>query len=295
MGERIEYESCSPFEIHHLLNQLDSTPKHPVFGELFLPTGEGPFACVVACHGSRGWSDHHMDHANHWLDAGIAVFRIHSFDSRQVESVVDNQMLATHAMMLVDAFAALGVLNDDPRIDSNKIGIAGWSLGGTVALYAAWEPIISAFGNHRFAAHLPFYPAAHMRPVVQDWSNAPVLILHGDADDWTPIHFVKSLMPQIPDVQLHEYAGCHHAFDSIEPKTWLPHAIHIDDKTVEIDAGGMMSGELEPGVRMPLNEPAERFAAFQILQNIGAHACGDAEARADAMERASAFWVSHLA
>jgi dienelactone hydrolase len=67
-------------------------------------------------------------------------------------------------MMLVDAFSTRSVLAQDPRID--KIGIAGWSLGGTVALYSAWSPIIDILGS-AFDAHLPFYPAAHIRPDIK--------------------------------------------------------------------------------------------------------------------------------
>ena len=293
MVERIEFESSNPFEIHHILKHLHNTPKQTVFADLHLPEGDGPFGCVVSSHGSRGWSDHHAIHVANWLDAGFAVCQIHSFASREVDSVVDNQMFVTHAMMLADAFAVQSMLAKDPRIA--KIGVTGWSLGGTVALYAAWKPIIKAFGAEPFAAHLPFYPAAHMRPVVQDWSTAPMLILHGDADDWTPLHFVQGLHPQIPHMELKVYEGCMHSFDSLEEKKWLDDAICIKTRTVKISAKGHMSGIWKFGIRFPLNEPRHRAFAFKILKNVGAHICGDAEARADAMERATAFWVSHLA
>ena len=44
-------------------------------------------------------------------------------------------------------FRALSLMSQHPDIDSNKIGIAGWSLGGSTAFYSAWQPIINALTN----------------------------------------------------------------------------------------------------------------------------------------------------
>ncbi len=55
MVERLQVQSRSPFEIHHILTGLDKTPEIMVESELFMPEGEGPFGCVIALHGSLGW------------------------------------------------------------------------------------------------------------------------------------------------------------------------------------------------------------------------------------------------
>ena len=209
MAERLMVQSRSPFEIHHILTGLENTPETDVEADLYLPEGEGPFGCVLALHGSIGWADHHQDHVNGWIEAGLAVCKVHSFTSRSIDSTVDDQLSVTHAMMLVDAFKTRAVLEQDSRI--GKIGIAGWSLGGTVALYSAWSPLIEILGTP-FDAHLPFYPAAHLRPELQTWSDSPILILHGDADDWTPLHFVEGLVPQLPNATLHVYSGAFASF-----------------------------------------------------------------------------------
>ena len=44
--------------------------------------------------------------------------------------------------MMVDVVEPLKFLSRHPDIDANKIAITGWSLGGMVAFYAAWEPIM---------------------------------------------------------------------------------------------------------------------------------------------------------
>ena len=291
MIERLIVQSRSPFEIHHILTGFADTPKTDVEVDLYLPEGEGPFGCVLALHGSIGWADHHQDHVNEWIKAGLAVCKVHSFTSRSIDSTVDDQLSVTHAMMLVDAFNTRAVLVKDPRIA--KVGIAGWSLGGTVALYSAWSPLTEVLGVP-FDAHLPFYPAAHLRPEIQNWSDSPILILHGEADDWTPLHFVEGLVPQLPNATLHVYPNAHHSFDCEKELTWLPKAVHLNKRTARIDKNGHMSGNLFWGIRWPLNQRWQRRWVIRILRNRGAHVQGDPTARADALTRAREFFIQQL-
>lgn len=291
MAERLMVQSRSPFEIHHILTGLENTPETDVEADLYLPEGEGPFGCVLALHGSIGWADHHQDHVNGWIEAGLAVCKVHSFTSRSIDSTVDDQLSVTHAMMLVDAFKTRAVLEQDSRI--GKIGIAGWSLGGTVALYSAWSPLIEILGTP-FDAHLPFYPAAHLRPELQTWSDSPILILHGDADDWTPLHFVEGLVPQLPNATLHVYPGAHHSFDCKKELTWLPKAVHLNKRTARIAKNGNMSGELLFGIRWPLNQRWQRRWVIRILRNRGAHVQGHPTARADSLVRSQEFFFKQL-
>ena len=289
--EKIWQTSASPFEIHDILTCLEKLPETRIETELFLPQGEGPFGCVVALHGSKGWAEHHQDHIDGWLEAGLAVCKVNSFTSRGIDATVDDQLSVTHAMMLVDAFRTRSALAKDPRI--GKIGIAGWSLGGTVALYSSWTPIIEILGS-AFDAHLPFYPAAHIRPEIQKWSDSPILILHGDADDWTPLHLVEALMPQLPNATLQVYPGAHHSFDSEKELTWLPKAVRLRKRTARIDKNGYMSGELFLGIRLPLNKRWQRRWIIRILRNRGAHVEGDPVARADSLERAKQFLTNTI-
>ena len=300
---KIVYPSSSPFEMHHILCKLDDAVEHPVFGSLLVPENqrEGPMPCVVAVHGSLNWGGHHHEHIVRWLEAGICVFRVHSFDSRSVYSVVEDQMQVTHAMMLADCYQALRMLSTHPGIDSRRIGIAGWSLGGTVALYSAWEPLAESLApsGERFAAHLSFYPAAHMRTEVQRWSKSPILVLHGSADDWVPLKLLEGLVEDITphgaDIRVQVYDGAPHSFDSVEPVGFIPTAIRLDDhRTVTIDSEGSMWGEIEPGTLMPLNEPTERLAAFQAVGNLGVHRGVDWEARRHSFGLAADFLEGSL-
>ena len=101
-------------------------------------------------------------------------------------------MAVTLAKMITDALRALSLMSQHPDIDPNKIGIAGWSLGGSTAFYSAWQPIINALtnGDEKFSAHLPLYPCTHIKPDINEWSDAPMHILCGKDYDYTPTALV---------------------------------------------------------------------------------------------------------
>jgi dienelactone hydrolase len=257
--------------------------------------------CVVCCHGSLGWRGHHHEHMVQLLEMGIAVFRVHSFEARNVASVVEDQMAVTHAMLMTDAYRGLQLLARHPRIHADRIGIMGWSLGGTVALYAAWEPLAEALApqGERFAAHLPLYPAAHLRPEEPRWTGAPIRVLHGADDDYTPLRFVTELADELRpsgvEIDVRAYPGAHHSFDSVEPSTWLPDAVRLGKSTTTIDRNGDMFVTGRSGERHLLNEPVQRKAGFAKARNVGAHIGGQWEARRQGFRDAAAFFREHLA
>ena len=137
-----------------------------------------------------------------------------------------------------------------------------------------------------------------MRPEDQRWENVPIQILHGEDDDYTPLILVHGLMDATKgigaDMRLEVYPDSHHAFDSLEEMNWLPHAIKLDERTVQIDADGEMWGEIEEGVRNPLYEPHQRQAALDAARNVGAHVGGNAEARKHSMKDALEFLLEVL-
>jgi hypothetical protein len=55
-----------------------------------------------------------------------------------------------------------------------------------------------------------------------------------------------------------------------------------------------MWGEIEEGVRIPLNEPLQRKAAFDAAKNVGAHVGGNADARKHSMTDALEFLLEVL-
>ena len=160
-GERIEFKSANPFSFYHIITDLDHQPIQDTYGILRFPknTQQETFPLVIGVNGSKNWADHHLEYLAMYRDMGFATFEPQSFNSRQVSSTVGEQISVTMAMMILDVYRALEILSRDDRIDENNIAITGWSLGGGVALFSAWEPLIDAIGiEARFAAHLSLYP-----------------------------------------------------------------------------------------------------------------------------------------
>src|SRR6185436_13242520 len=122
------------------------------------------------------------------VKAGIAAFVVDSFTPRSIRQTATDQSQLSTAANVADALAALRLLATHPRLDPARIGVMGFSKGGQVALYTALEPFRKAViaDATRFAAHIPLYPYCNDWPVAAQLDGAPILMLLGGKDDYTP-------------------------------------------------------------------------------------------------------------
>lgn len=280
------FKSSSPYEFYHILNGIDIEPKEDIFGSLIFPEKcEYPCPLIIPVHGSAGLREGHHTHMVNLLEAGFAIFRVHHFESRKVISIVDNQTEVTLATMVTDAFRALSLMSEHPLIDPKRIGIMGWSLGGSTAFYSAWEPIIESLSTNgeKFAAHLPIYPGTLLKPEDNRWSDAPMHILFGADDDYTPLNLCKRIIEYIKpvrDIDLTVYPNSHHSFDSIDPVEFIPFAIRLKDMFIDIYKDGRSVFTDENNNTFNLDSKEERIRLLKETPNIlGAHAGGNWEAR----------------
>lgn len=269
----INYKSSNPFEFFHILND-SKIEDQDMFGTLFFPQEKkDTYPLVICIHGSLGWRGHHQEHMVNFLKSGMAVFRVHSFEARQVNSIVEDQMQVTLASMISDCFSALKLIHTHPDIDNKNISIAGWSLGGSTALYSAWKPIAEKLApqGERFSSHLAFYPGAYVWPEDMRWSNAPILSLIGEIDDYTPPILIEKLSASINESagnsEVIYYPDSHHSFDSIEPVTYLENAIGCGLRHSYLDKKGNLYFKNDEGKKYYLNEPHQRAALFKNSKN----------------------------
>jgi dienelactone hydrolase len=297
----IFYKSSNPFEFFHIINEVNS-PEQEMFGTLIFPDQKKELYPLVICiHGSLGWRGHHHEHIVNFLESGMAVFRVHSFDARQVSSIVEDQMQVTLASIITDCFCALKLLQTHPEIDKKNISIAGWSLGGSTALYSAWEPLAEklAPSGERFSAHLAFYPGAYIWPEEMRWSEAPILSLIGKIDDYTPPILIEKLSSAINDnlgnSQVIYYEDSHHSFDSIEPLMFEPNAITCGTRHSQIDKKGNLYFQNDEGIKYLLNEPEDRANMFKASSGIkGGHLGGNWISRKQSMKDSVDFLQNNL-
>ena len=295
----ITYKSANPFEFFHILTSQECAEQQ-MFGSLIFPDEKKEkYPLVICMHGSMGWRGHHHEHSVNFLNNGFAIFRVNSFDARQVVSIVEDQIQVTLATVMTDCFNALKILSKHPDIDSSKIFIAGWSLGGSTAIYSAWEPLAEKLApdGERFAGHLAFYPGAFMWPEEMRWSKSPILTLIGADDDYTPAVLIEKLSPAINqnggNSKLIIYEGGHHSFDSIDPVVYVPNAIAVGGRHTFVGKDGHHFHEDKEGKRTPMNEPHERTKIFKDRAKIGAHLGRNWKARKASMKDSVDFLLSN--
>ena len=295
----ITYKSSNPFEFFHILTSQECEEQQ-MFGSLIFPDEKKEkYPLVICMHGSMGWRGHHHEHSVNFLNNGFAIFRVNSFDARQVVSIVEDQIQVTLATVMTDCFNALKILSKHPDIDSSKIFIAGWSLGGSTAIYSAWEPLAEKLApdGERFAGHLAFYPGAFMWPEEMRWSKSPILTLIGADDDYTPAVLIEKLSPAINqnggNSKLIIYEGGHHSFDSIDPVVYMPNAIAVGGRHTFVGKDGHHFHEDKEGKRTPMNEPHERTKIFKDRAKIGAHLGRNWKARKASMKDSVDFLLSN--
>lgn len=136
-----------------------------------------------------------------------------------------------HPEVYADAKQAIHILRSQAEklnIDKSKIGIAGYSAGGALALYAALNvfennlPEYAVFTentNPNFAC--PIYPGinnAIYQAVKQKENIPPMFLINGAEDDVTPadkcIKLYSALLERKVPAELHIYAKGKHGFDS---------------------------------------------------------------------------------
>ena len=295
----ITYTSSNPFEFFHILTSQECEEQQ-MFGSLIFPDEKKEkYPLVICMHGSMGWRGHHHEHSVNFLNNGFAIFRVNSFDARQVVSIVEDQIQVTLATVMTDCFNAVKILSKHPDIDSSKIFIAGWSLGGSTAIYSAWEPLAEKLApdGERFAGHLAFYPGAFMWPEEMRWSKSPILTLIGADDDYTPAVLIEKLSPAINqnggNSNLIVYEDSHHSFDSIDPVVYVPNAIAVGGRHTFVGKDGHHYHEDKEGKRTPMNEPHERTKIFKDRAKIGAHLGRNWKARKASMKDSIEFLLSN--
>ncbi len=181
------------------------------------PDGEGPFPAVVLMHGCSG-TERNTSHQTVWRGLNRHVARLNDYgyvtlivDSFGPRRITDGCQTGGkyYPVQLSDAHAAFDHLASLSFVDAERIGFAGWSLGGGTALRLAAE----GFGRvtSGYSAVVAYYPYCSDYFFTFD---LPVLILIGADDDWTPARLCRAIAKRAPEhIDLTVYPDTHHSFD----------------------------------------------------------------------------------
>lgn len=200
--------------------------KSVLAGVLTLPEaarapGAGKVPAMVIVHGSSGVLKNEWEWAERMNTLGIASFVIDNFTGRDVGETATDQSRLSPMADVAGALAALRLLATHPAIDAKRIGVIGFSRGGSVALNSAFEPIRRAVidDDLRFAVHIPVYPGCSVPYVSAHLDGSPILMLLGGKDDYTPaaacVSYADGLRAKGASVTVVVYPDAYHGFDGV--------------------------------------------------------------------------------
>lgn len=301
---RYSFASWTPKTIVDLLKGNTQNENTTIVGHLFLPPAseKEKVPAIVLMHGSGGIYSAMLEYwPKQFNGAGYAVLAVDSFGPRGVKSTADDQSQVPFAADVADAFAALKLVASHPRIDARRVAIMGFSRGGMTTWRTAVERLIAAQklpDGLRFAAHVPLYSggcSGAFRLIVKPgvFSPAPMLWIHGDADDYTPIGPCRDYAERIgkagTPVEFVVLEGARHKFDQDDSRRiYLRGAQRtLESCAVEIDIDTLAAYDRATGQR--LTGDAYRDA-LKKCSALGASVEGSRSAREKAAQATLAFF-----
>jgi dienelactone hydrolase len=185
--------------------------------QLYLPPGNGPFPAVLVMHSCSGITDNTRTWATRLVSWGYAAVIVDSFGPRNQRSVCENVDSIPTRVRAQDAHNAAIYLRTLPNIQAERIGIIGFSHGGSTTLWAAIaEGVPVGRGGRPFQAAVAYYPTCSGGTIVSPFAT-DVLILIGKDDTWTPadrcLKTVAARANQARPPAIKVYPGALHSFD----------------------------------------------------------------------------------
>ncbi len=188
------------------------------------PSGGGKHPAVILLHGAapRGSAlDTFQQMCSDLADRGYYVMYLEYYS--QTDAVTPGQldkMMRLLPVWLAEIDGGIGELNKNPKVESSKIAIVGFSLGSFLAMtQAATDPsevtaVVDYYG--------PFFPQLKM--IMTQVPFPPILILHGENDSLVPVAQAKELDSVLTEKkrphEMHLYPGADHAFNFPQAPMW---------------------------------------------------------------------------
>ncbi len=250
-------------------------------GYLYRPDTPGPSSAAVLMHGCGGLYDRHSGAiaakmrfwAQYLRERGYIALLVDSFRPRGLDEICTRRgALDARRGRSWDAYGALVYLRRQPFVDPERVALIGWSNGARATLSAMAQQ-----AQHRpeplprggFRAAIAFYPQCGVRyspdPIYKPY--APLLILIGELDDWTPakpcVDLTRAGKETGAPMEVVVYPGAHHSFDS--PDSPVRHRPEVRNRN---KPGGCC------GATVGTNPDARDDARRRVLAFLAAHLQG---------------------
>ena len=230
-GTKIKFQSLPTMTVRDFLIGKKPNRKITISGTLNFPANapEKNAPVVVLLHGWGGIKDTN----EHWLkvfnNMGLATFMVDSAWARR-NCKKDNNYKKAIAFCagrnkgmnrIIDGYRALELLSKHPRIDPDKIGCLGISLGARGCLHLNVKRFQKMWGTPGldYAASVPMYPACNVIFKEDDEiTDTPIRIHIGELDTYgssdSCVDYVERLRAKGKDVEVKVYPETHHGFEA---------------------------------------------------------------------------------
>jgi len=205
--------------------------------------GAGRRPAVLLLHGCGGPYDARGELSLRMRDYGALlneqgwhVLVLDSLSARG-EKELCTQRIGTRAVTManrrLDTLGALAWLARRSDVDAGRLALVGWSNGGSTVLASsnlAHAEVAQALPKPR--ALVAFYPGCEAELKRGYQASAPLQLLVGAADDWTPAQPCEALAAAATapaQIAIESYAGAYHGFDSQAPvklRKDVPNGVH---------------------------------------------------------------------
>lgn len=177
-----------------------------------LPNGAGPFPGLIVIHEWWGLNDWIRTNADAFANKGYAALAIDLYRGKST-----NNSDEAHELMrglppdrvAKDLQAAYSFLQNNPKVDKNRIGVIGWCMGGGYALQAA--TILP-----KLKAAVMNYGSIFSDPANVKKVGCPLLGIFGETDRGIPVVDVQNFEQALKDAKKENkiiiYRNVGHAF-----------------------------------------------------------------------------------
>jgi carboxymethylenebutenolidase len=177
------------------------------------PDGEGPFPAVIMIHEFYGLNESIVGKAEGLADEGYVVVAPDTFrgsTTSWIPRAIYQVITTDPAQVNLDLDSVRAWLDNDPAVDSTRVGIAGFCYGGRASLaYSLHNPA-------GITATVVFYGSPETDPQTLATLNGPVLGIFGGADTSIPLADVAAFETGLNEAgianQISVYEGQPHAF-----------------------------------------------------------------------------------
>ncbi len=184
------------------------------------PEGQGPFPGVVVIMEAFGLLPHICDVANRLADEGYVALAPDFYyrdlpDNKagydQLERAITLMQRVDDEKFLDDMRATLSFLRARENVESRKLGVTGFCMGGRLSFLTACAL------PDEIAACAPFYGGGIVNHLPQaDRMRCPITLFFGEEDPYIPMDQVIQIDARLKELgksyQLKTYPGANHGF-----------------------------------------------------------------------------------